>query len=71
MSIDEFMEKYTSRVKRINMDDETVHQVRLDIDHQSFTLDIECGNKKHANWFRRQLAVALIRLVENESSSSV
>jgi len=42
---------------------EKTHQVWLDIDHQHFKLAADCGTKKEAKWYQRQLAIALDRLL--------
>ena len=59
-----FRDRYTRRVKQFDK-----HAVFLVIDHQSFCV-AEDVNKPRAEWYRRNLAAALERLVENESGGA-
>lgn len=57
----ELREKYTRIAK---YDDE--YAAYLQIDHQGFNVTYETTNKKHAEWSRDMLAIAIERLLENE-----
>ena len=40
----------------------------LKIDHQSFEIVAGCGDKLSVKWFRKELAIALTRLLEKNGS---
>lgn len=61
-----FIEKYTLKTKAPAEDNPDAHNVWLKIDQQSFRIATETEDAQHADWFRRQLAIALVRLVEQE-----
>ena len=67
-TITEYIEKYTSKVPFTDEEDQAGYFVTLDIDHQHFRIT-ETETAKRADWYRRQLAMALVRLVKTESDN--
>jgi hypothetical protein len=57
--ISEFMEMYT---RKTPAQEEDTYYVWLDIDQQHFRIFEPTETPKQADWYRRQLAIALIRL---------
>ena len=58
--IAKYIEKYTHKAPEEGADNPYV--VWLDIDHQHFRMFEVIETAKQADWYRRQLAIALIRL---------
>ena len=71
--ISKFISKYTLKTK--SRDERKGWFVWLKIDQQRFRMCDPSETKKHANWMRRQLAIALLRLtkqgVENKACSNM
>ncbi len=59
--VSRFIKKYTRKQKSTDINN-SGYFVWLDIDQQHFKLADPKETKKQANWYRRQLAIALIRL---------
>ncbi|MGI9569507.1 MAG: hypothetical protein ACR2PH_07180 [Desulfobulbia bacterium] len=61
--ISELIKKHTRKTKEIDDYGNRVYRVWLDIDQQHFKLAADCETKKQANWYRRQLAIGVLRLL--------
>ena len=61
MKRDQRIRRIMSRHTQLRDIGDGQYHVRLAVDHQSFTLNEFPADKQHANWYRKQLAIALNR----------
>ena len=64
--IGEIAEKYTEAESVPQSDNSDAHRVSLSVGCQYFIVGGEMENREHADWFRRQLGIALEKIIDEQ-----